>query len=43
MTSPRICCPGQLNQIRVSAINPTPVVAYSIYYSSTFTYQYRYI
>nr|CDJ85777.1 Peptidase M12A domain containing protein [Haemonchus contortus] len=43
MTSARICCPGQLNQIRVSNINPTPVVAYSIYYASTFTYQYRYI
>ncbi|XGW31231.1 hypothetical protein V3C99_009858 [Haemonchus contortus] len=43
MTSPRICCSGQLNRIRASNINPTPVVAYSIYYASTFTYQYRYV
>uniref|UniRef100_A0A912MKL3 Zinc metalloproteinase n=1 Tax=Haemonchus contortus TaxID=6289 RepID=A0A912MKL3_HAECO len=43
MTSPRICCSGQLNQIRASNINPTPVVTYSLYYASTFTYQYRYV
>ncbi|VDO80109.1 unnamed protein product [Haemonchus placei] len=38
-----VCCSGQLNQIRASNINPTPVVTYSLYYASTFTYQYRYV
>ncbi|KAK6044872.1 hypothetical protein COOONC_17623 [Cooperia oncophora] len=40
MTSPRICCPGQLNQILPSKINPTPVVTYNLQHTSTFTYQY---
>ncbi|PIO57482.1 hypothetical protein TELCIR_21104, partial [Teladorsagia circumcincta] len=41
--SPRICCPGQLNQVLTSRINPTPVVTYSLQLASTFTYQYRYV
>nr|CDJ93076.1 C. briggsae CBR-NAS-29 protein [Haemonchus contortus] len=43
MTNSRICCPGQLNQIWPSALNPTPIVSYSIRRVATFTYQYRYI
>ncbi|KAK6050954.1 astacin [Cooperia oncophora] len=43
MTSPRICCPGQLYQVLTSHVNPTPVVTYSIQHASTFIYQYRYI
>ncbi|KAK5973837.1 Astacin domain-containing protein, partial [Trichostrongylus colubriformis] len=43
MTSPRICCPEQLNQILSSKINPTPVVTYNLQLTSTFTYQYRYV
>ncbi|KAK6019151.1 hypothetical protein OSTOST_15224 [Ostertagia ostertagi] len=43
MISPRICCPGQLNQVLTSRINPTPVVTYSLQLASTFTYQYRYV
>ncbi|WKY04599.1 hypothetical protein Q1695_005535 [Nippostrongylus brasiliensis] len=43
MTSPRICCPGQLNQVLTSAINPTPIVGHSLLSAPTFTYQYRYV
>ncbi|PIO61791.1 hypothetical protein TELCIR_16673, partial [Teladorsagia circumcincta] len=43
MTSPRICCPEQLNQIHASKINPTPVVTYNLQLTSTFTYQFRYV
>uniref|UniRef100_A0A7I4YK13 Zinc metalloproteinase n=1 Tax=Haemonchus contortus TaxID=6289 RepID=A0A7I4YK13_HAECO len=43
MTSPRICCSEQLNQILSSKINPTPVVTFNLQLTSTFTYQYRYI
>ncbi|WKY04826.1 hypothetical protein Q1695_005664 [Nippostrongylus brasiliensis] len=43
MTSPRICCPGQLNTILTSGISPTPVVGHSLYTAPVFTYQYRYV
>ncbi|XGW31051.1 hypothetical protein V3C99_009760 [Haemonchus contortus] len=43
MTNSRICCTGQLNQIWSSALNPTPIVSYSIRRVATFTYQYRYV
>ncbi|XGW31049.1 hypothetical protein V3C99_009759, partial [Haemonchus contortus] len=43
MTNSRICCSGQLNQIWPSALNPTPIVSYSIRQAATFTYQYRYV
>ncbi|XGW31053.1 hypothetical protein V3C99_009761 [Haemonchus contortus] len=43
MTNSRICCSGQLNQIWPSALNPTPIVSYSIRRVATFTYQYRYV
>ncbi|PIO54924.1 hypothetical protein TELCIR_23701, partial [Teladorsagia circumcincta] len=43
MTSPRICCPGQKNQVLVSNINPTPVITYSVFLQSTFVYNYRYV
>ncbi|KAK6019379.1 hypothetical protein OSTOST_14988, partial [Ostertagia ostertagi] len=43
MTSPRICCPEQLNQILPSNHNPAPIVTYSIRYRSTYTYEYRYV
>ncbi|PIO68481.1 astacin [Teladorsagia circumcincta] len=32
MTSPRICCPEQLNQIVATKNNPAPIVAYSVEY-----------
>ncbi|KAK6022068.1 astacin [Ostertagia ostertagi] len=43
MTSPRTCCPEQLNKILATKVIPTPVVTYSVYLRSTFTYQYRYV
>ncbi|PIO64263.1 astacin [Teladorsagia circumcincta] len=43
MTSPRICCSEQLNTILASNHNPAPIVAYSLYLRSTFTYEYRYL
>ncbi|VDO66487.1 unnamed protein product [Haemonchus placei] len=42
-SSDAICCSGQLNQIWPSALNPTPIVSYSIRQAATFTYQYRYV
>lgn len=42
-TNPRICCSEQLDQLLTSNINPTPIVTYSRYLSSTFTFAYKFI
>uniref|UniRef100_A0A7I4YGY8 Zinc metalloproteinase n=1 Tax=Haemonchus contortus TaxID=6289 RepID=A0A7I4YGY8_HAECO len=43
MTNPRICCPVMLNQVVTSYLNPTPVISYNRYLTSTFSFQYRYV
>ncbi|WKY04835.1 hypothetical protein Q1695_005668 [Nippostrongylus brasiliensis] len=43
MTSPIICCPGQINKVLVSNISSTPVVGHSRLSAPTFTYKYRYV
>ncbi|VDO69666.1 unnamed protein product [Heligmosomoides polygyrus] len=42
-TNPRICCNEQLDELLTSAINPTPIVTYNRYLSSTFTFAYKFI
>ncbi|XGW31056.1 hypothetical protein V3C99_009763 [Haemonchus contortus] len=43
ITNPRICCGNLLNQIVTSELNPTPIISYNRYLTSTYTFQYRYI
>ncbi|KAK5980853.1 hypothetical protein GCK32_004828, partial [Trichostrongylus colubriformis] len=43
MTNPRICCPALLNQVITSYLNPTPIISYNRYLTSTYTFQYRYV
>ncbi|KHJ98465.1 astacin [Oesophagostomum dentatum] len=43
VTNPRICCNESLNQTLTSSLNPTPVISYNRFSTSTFTFQYRYI
>ncbi|EYC06137.1 hypothetical protein Y032_0078g1210 [Ancylostoma ceylanicum] len=41
VTNPRICCTESLNQILTSNLNPTPIISYNRFLTSTFTFQYR--
>uniref|UniRef100_A0A7I4YJR1 Zinc metalloproteinase n=1 Tax=Haemonchus contortus TaxID=6289 RepID=A0A7I4YJR1_HAECO len=43
ITNPRICCPESLNRILTSSNNPTPIISYNRFSTSTFTFQYRFI
>ncbi|WKY10778.1 hypothetical protein Q1695_002833 [Nippostrongylus brasiliensis] len=43
ITNPKICCPNLLNQIVTSALNPAPIVSYNRVFTSTFTFQYRWV
>ncbi|KAK6051341.1 hypothetical protein COOONC_11154, partial [Cooperia oncophora] len=43
ITNPRICCPDSLNRVLTSNNNPTPIVSYNRFSTSTFTFQYRFI
>ncbi|VDO05371.1 unnamed protein product [Haemonchus placei] len=43
LTNPRICCADLLNQVVTSELNPTPIISYNRYLTSTYTFQYRYI
>ncbi|EPB80221.1 astacin [Ancylostoma ceylanicum] len=42
-TNPRVCCSDMLNGVFTSNLNPTPIIAYNRYLTSTFTFHYRYI
>ncbi|EYC15611.1 hypothetical protein Y032_0036g3246 [Ancylostoma ceylanicum] len=43
VTNPRICCSDELNKVFTSTINPTPIVSYNRYQTSTYTFHYRFI
>ncbi|EYC15608.1 hypothetical protein Y032_0036g3245 [Ancylostoma ceylanicum] len=42
-TNPRICCSDMLNEVYTSVLNPTPIVSYNRYLTSTYTFHYRFI
>ncbi|KAK6740225.1 hypothetical protein RB195_008600 [Necator americanus] len=42
-TNARICCGDLLNFVLTSELNPTPIVSYNRFQTSTFTFHYRYI
>ncbi|RCN47431.1 astacin [Ancylostoma caninum] len=41
--NPRICCTDMLNRVFTSTLNPTPIISYNRFQTSTFTFHYRYI
>ncbi|WKY04890.1 hypothetical protein Q1695_005696 [Nippostrongylus brasiliensis] len=43
LTNPRICCPDSLNRVLTSNLNPTPIISYNRFFTSTFTFQYRFV
>ncbi|EPB77827.1 astacin [Ancylostoma ceylanicum] len=43
VVNPRICCTDMLNRVYTSSLNPTPIMSYNRFQTSTFTFHYRYI
>ncbi|RCN30678.1 astacin [Ancylostoma caninum] len=43
VTNPRICCTEQLNQVRTSNYNPTPIISHNRLLTSTYTFHYRFV